>query len=275
MNSGFYENVPFAEYVQIEAYNFSSLKHLARSPLSYRYHRDNEKPPTAAMILGSAVHLAILQPHLAKFAVWPGPGIRSGSAYKDWCMANKGLLQLTQAEFEDVKGISRAVHANVDAHKYLRIGKRELTMVWRSMKYKRLCKARIDNLVELDDEPILVSLKSTVDCHERKFGQQYHTFSYHAQDALYSDGYFTLTGQLPKMVTVAVDNKAPYETCVYRIPEDVLMQGDRILDGWMATLDKCEKTNTWPIASEGEVTLSLPAYAYEEFDMSDLEPIER
>lgn len=275
MNSGFYENIPFAEYIEIDAHNFSSLKHLARSPLSYRYHRDNEKPPTAAMVIGNAAHLAILHPSLANFAVWPGPGIRAGNLYKDWCAANEGRVQLNQQEFEHVKGISRAVHSNEVAHKYLRFGKRELTMVWRSMKYKRQCKARIDNLIELDDEPVLVSLKSTADCHERKFGQQYHTFSYYVQDALYSDGFFTLTGQLPKMITVAVDNKAPYETCVYRIPEDVLMQGDRVLDEWMARLDKCEKTNTWPIASEGEVTLSLPAYAYEDFDFDQLEPIER
>ena len=45
--------VDFAKYRAAAGVNVSSLKDIARSPLHYRYAKDNPKPTTAAMSLGT------------------------------------------------------------------------------------------------------------------------------------------------------------------------------------------------------------------------------
>lgn len=277
LSPGFYESLPYAEYDEVEATRFSDLKYMERSPLAFRYHKDNPTPPTAPMVLGNAAHLAILEPSMANFAVWPGPGRRFGREWDEWRADNHGKTLLNKTEAEYVEGMKQAVHANPDAHKYLSVGRTELTMVWRDLTFRRDFKARIDNLIELDGEPVLVGLKSTVDCRSFRFGNQCHKMSYHVQDAIYQNGYFYLTGNLPRVVIIAVDSKPPHESAVYRVPTDVLRQGQTDLARWMDRLAECERTNKWPQAEEGEQDLILPSYAYPggDFQMDDLEPIAR
>lgn len=273
---GFFPNLPRAEYDAIDALNFSRLKYMERSPFAFRYHCDNPKPPTTAMILGNAAHTAILEPTMANVAIWPkANGDRRGNAYKAWCEENRGCTLLNEKEAGYVTGMRDAVHANFLTRKYLRFGESELSMVWRDLTFKRDFKARIDRLIDLDGEPVLVSLKSTADCRDFRFGAQYFKMAYYVQDAIYQNGYFYLTGTLPQMITVAVESKPPHETAVYRIPTDVLRQGQDDLAKWMTRLAECEKTNEWPPAVECVQDLELPGYAFPrgDFEMDDLEPI--
>lgn len=277
MKSGFYEQMPFDEYAAIEALNFSKIKHMERSPLAFRYNADNPTKPTEPMILGNNAHTSILEPSMFKFATWPGPGIRAGHKYTDWCAENAGKILLSAKDEKYIKGMTEAVHANPVAHKYLRHAKTEVTMVFRDLALKRDFKARIDALVDIDDEPVLVSLKSTTDCRDFRFGAQYAKMCYSAQDALYQGGHFYLTGSLPRMITIAVESRAPHETAVYSISTDTLRMGQQQVARWVETLGECERKNEWPAAVIGEQELTLPSWAYPggDFEFSDLEPIER
>jgi hypothetical protein len=272
---GFYEGLPYAEYDQIDACRFSDLKYLERSPMAYRYNCDNPTEPTAPMILGNAAHLAILEPSMANFAVWPGPGRRFGKEWDVFCFENSAKTLLNVKERDYVTGMMLAVHANPDAHRYLRagIGKNELTAVFRDLTFRRNFKIRIDRLIEIEGESVLVGLKSTVDCRSFRFGPQCHKMCYHVQDAIYQNGYFYLTGTLPRVVIIAVDSRPPHDSAVYRVPNDVLRQGQADLARWMERLVECEKTDEWPGAEQGEQDLVLPAYAYPggDFQMDDLE----
>lgn len=275
MKSGFYEDLAREEYDQIEgALNYSRLKYLEKSPLAFRYNCDNPTEPTDAMVLGNAAHVAILEPSLADFAIWTG-GRRAGKVFEQWCEETDGRFQINEKEAKRVIGIRDAVHANPAAHRYLRHGKKELTMVWTDPSFNRQFKARVDNFLEIEDEPVLVNLKSTVDCRDFRFGGQYAKMAYHAQDAIYQNGFFQLNHELPRMVTIAVESKPPHETAVYLITNDVLRQGQQLVSKWVETLAECERTNKWPAAVEGEQELQLPQWAYPngDFQFSDLEPI--
>jgi PDDEXK-like domain of unknown function (DUF3799) len=277
LSPGFYENMPFAEYDQIDAMNYSTLKYMERSPMTYRHNRDNPIEPTAAMILGNACHKAVLEPSMAEFAVYSGRRDRRIHAYDDWCRENEGKIQLNEKEYGHVEGMARAIHANPVAHKYLRFVRTEVTMVWKDPSFKRDMKARLDAITDIEDDQVLVSLKSTVDCRDFRFASQYAKMSYHAQDCIYQNGYFQLTGTLPRMVTVALEKLPPYESAVYSIPTDVLRQGQQLVSKWMETLAECERANRWPAAVEGEQELQLPSWAFPggDFEFEDLEPIER
>lgn len=277
LSPGFYQSMPFAEYDQIDAMNYSTLKYMARSPMTYRHNRDNPIEPTAPMILGNACHKAILEPGMAEFAVYSGRRDRRIHAYDDWCNENVGKIQLNEKEHGHVEGMARAVHANPVAHKYLRFVRTEVTMVWKDPSFKRDMKARLDAITDIEDDQVLISLKSTVDCRDFRFASQYAQMSYHCQDCIYQNGYFQLTGTLPRMVTIAVEKLPPYESAVYNIPTDVLRQGQQQVSKWMEKLAECERTDRWPAAVEGEQELQLPSWAFPQgdFEFDDLEPIAR
>lgn len=275
MTPGFIESLPASEYFALDALNFSTLKHMERSPLAYLFNRDTPPPPTPPMILGGHSHTAILEPDMYKFAVYEGKRDSRVHAYQDFCEANRGKILLSVKEEGYIRGMVEAVHANPVARKYLRFGKKELTIVWRDPSFRRDFKARIDNFVEIEDEPVLVSLKTTVDCRDFKFAGQYAQMAYHAQDALYQNGFYQLACELPRMVTIAVEKKPPHETAVYRIPNDALRMGQQLISKWAVKLAECEKANTWPAAVEGEQELSLPSWAIPsgDFSFDDLEPL--
>jgi exodeoxyribonuclease VIII len=49
-------------YADIEAVNWSSLKHMSVSPLHYQHRLKNPQPSSAAMRMGTAIHCALLEP---------------------------------------------------------------------------------------------------------------------------------------------------------------------------------------------------------------------
>jgi hypothetical protein len=276
MNAHAYADISQEAYSELEAVRFSDLKHMDRSPLAYHWRKTHGTVQTAPMKIGNACHLAILEPDMFNFAVWPGPGIRRGRAFDDWCAVNDGKVLLNKEEYDHVRGVADAVHANPIAHKYLAEGERELSLMWDDTTWARPFKARIDNAVTIAGKDTLVSLKTTTDCHDRLFAMQYVRMCYMAQDAIYQSGWFDLTGRLPRMITVAVESKAPYESAVYEICGDWLLEGQAAVTRWVRRLNECERSNTWPVAYEAERELEFPAWAATlgEFAMEDLEAIE-
>jgi hypothetical protein len=185
-----------------------------------------------------------------------------------WKELNHGCTMLNVKEAEYVMGMRDAVHAHGLASKYLRHAKTEITILWRDPVLKRLVKARPDAWIEIDDEPVLVSLKTTADCRDFRFGGQYAKMCYHAQDALYQAGFYYLSHTLPRMVTIAVENKPPHEIAVYSIGTEILRSGQQLVSKWVDLLAQCEEEGEWPAAVEGEVPLVLPSWAVPDGDFS-------
>ena len=59
--------------------SFSALSAFAVSPRNFIAYKLQERAPTKAMILGEALHVAILQPHIFKSLYIPGPTINSAT----------------------------------------------------------------------------------------------------------------------------------------------------------------------------------------------------
>lgn len=269
--SGFHSSIPFDVYAAWPQMNYSKLKNMLRSPLSYRWHADNPMVPTPAMQLGTAAHRAVLEPErTGDFAVWTG-GRRYGAEWDAFKIQHTGQQILTEEERDYVAGMCAAVHKNATARRFLKMGESELCAVWTDPAAQRPFKARLDRF---DPEGnLLIDLKSTRDSRPFRFGADAYRLGYHIQFSLYSDGIYYLTGNLPKVVVIAVENKPPHETVVYHVPSDILQQGKEDCSRLLLRLAECERTNTWPPDIEGEAELSLPSYAYQSDgdDLSDLE----
>lgn len=277
---GIFESLPYDAYRCIPAVNYSSLKHLKRSPLAYRYFMDHPKPATPAMQLGSLTHRMILEPDtVGDFAVWgelEGQNMRRGKVWDQFSAecALSGKEIITTDEQTSMISMMTAVRRSALAMRYLDGGRAEVSHVWRDQSFDRACKGRFDKVIEIAGRAHIVDLKTTRDCRPLRFGNEAYRMGYHIQLAMYQQGYRVLTGETPVMVEIVVENKPPYELVVYSINDDLLWKGYEDYQYLMKTLRESEKTNKWPPAEESITDLTLPSYAYgsdaDEFNLSDL-----
>lgn len=277
---GFFDDMSYEKYRAIPAVNYSTLKNMMRSPLAYRYFIDNPRPSTPAMDLGKHTHRMILEPNtVGDFAVWgelEGQNVRRGKVWDEFraecAISNKQVI--TKDERAGMIGMATAVRKSALAMRYLDGGHSEVSCVWRDKKFNRDCKGRFDKVILIGGKPHIVDLKTTRDCRPMRFGNEAYRMGYHIQLAMYEDGYRVITGETPKMIEIAVENKPPYELVVYEVSDDVLFQGHEDYVRLMKLLAESERTGAWPPAEESITTLSLPSYAYgsdaDEFTFDDL-----
>lgn len=257
--------VDFATYRDAAWVNVSSLKEFSRSPLHYRYAKDNPKPTTGAMGLGTAAHCATLEPErfAAEFVTWTG-GRRAG---KEWEGFKAGAdaaqrIVLTEDERDTALAIAQAVRACPQAIVYLRQGHAEVSMKWQHDEPEMELKGRVDWLTAIDGCDVVVGLKTTRDLRPREFAAQAARLAYHWQWAFYCDGFERITGRKPLMIEIVVESAAPHAVAVYRIPEHVLERGRQEYRAALEQLAQCEASGVWPGPVVGEVEFDLPGWAY-------------
>ena len=268
--------VDFDLYRKAAGVNVSSLKEFNRSPQHYRYAKDNPKPTTSAMSLGTAAHCATLEPErfAEAFVTWTG-GIRRGKewdAFKADAEAAQRLV-LTEDERDAALAIAAAVRGTPEAMAYLRHGHAEVSMAWHDEQSFSMLKGRVDWLTVVDGCDVLVGLKTTRDLRPRKFAAQAADLCYHWQWSFYADGFERITGRTPLMVEIVVESAAPHAVAVYRIPEHVLERGRQEYRDALEQLARCEASGVWPGPVVGEVEFDLPGWAYlaDEMTIEDAE----
>ena len=116
-----------AEYDKLDAVNWSTLKHLMRSPAHYRAAMLGKSEDTPALKMGRAIHLAAFEPERWKsdVAIWDG-GRRFGKEWDTFQADHRGLELLKTDEAEEALAIGEAARAA--AGTLMAKGQRELTL---------------------------------------------------------------------------------------------------------------------------------------------------
>lgn len=270
--------IPMEDYRAIKALNISRLKELKRSPLHYRYLLDHPRI-TEPLTLGTAAHCAVLEPERfeRQFAVWNRRSEktgnlcpRNGQFWEAFLAEHPGKTVLTEDEASLALSIGAAVRADPCAARYLEAGEPEVTMQWEM--HGRACKGRADWITHLEGKPVIVGLKTTRDCRLFAFGSQAAKLGYPMQWAWYLAGYQAIRGVLPQLMEIVVESAAPHAVTVYRIPEDIVLQGEEEYLALLALLQRCEASDEWPGPATEEQVLTLPSWAYpaQPDDLSEL-----
>lgn len=267
-----------AEYDAVDRVNFSSLKHIARSPAHYRHrleHRD--EGDTDARRLGRATHMAILEPERfgTEWVQWDG-GRRAGKLWDEFVSIYGEENILTPAQWDRCEAMGAAVRSDPVAMRYLSEGAAEQTILWRASSpdlgatkgYEIDCKGRVDWL-----GPAIVDLKTCRDGSPEGFGRAAWALKMIAQAAFYVDGVEAVTAKRLPYVLIAVESEAPHVVTVCTVPERYLGAGREEYRGWLDRLALCRRENRWPGYVTGETELLLPKWAGfdNENDLSDLD----
>jgi len=247
-------NMPASIYHSTKALSKSGLDELRRSPAHFRAWQDGvtNDVPTPAMELGTAVHMAILEPDLfpKSYAVFKGDRrTKEGKAAYESAI-EAGFTPLTQEQWDNITGAAAAVHAHPAIAPLLQGIETEVSCfdVWNGVKVK----ARVDGLAK----DYIIDIKTTQDASPNAFGKSCAQFRYHVQAAWYR----RITG-INRFILIAVEKEAPYGVACYELDEAAIALGNTIIDEQLKTYIECDKLNSWPCYSSQIQSLSLPSWA--------------
>lgn len=255
------------EYDSLGGVNWSTLKHLGKSPAHYLHDiTSDDGEDSEARQRGRVLHLAIFEPERFARDVVVYPDRRAGRAWDAFAEKHAGKEIITSRMLDHVAALAASVRSSAMAARYVTGGSPEHTIQWRfrSPAIEHLdgfefdCKGRLDFVAEAG---AIVDLKSTKDGSPTGFAREVLRYEYHAQAAFYADGYEAMTGVRLPFVFVCVETAAPHVVQVYRVPDDVLELGRERYMQLLAHLNVCRKEARWPGYAETEMELVLPRWA--------------
>lgn len=240
-------------------------------------NRETEEP-TPALILGQAIHSAILEPHLftSEFAAVPedapkrptstqlkakNPSLETTEAIQWWAEFNKaaeGKTVLTADNFRICMDIRDAVHSHPVASGLICDGKAEQSVYAVDGETGETVKCRIDYLTA----DMIIDLKSTEDASPAAFGKSAAKYRYPVQQAWYQDVLDSAFGEHPPYwIFLAVEKTPPYAIGIYYLePEDVT-RGRIAARRDLLTIASCRRANAWPDYGTDARPLPIPGWA--------------
>lgn len=252
----------------------SSLRLFEESPARYYHTRITGRIPpkkeTDEMRLGTATHIAILEPErihelleIIPREVLSKSGAKSGGKWDEYRAEFAHKVLVKQEEFDGIRWQVESVWSNKQCRRILeRTNLKEHSIFWTD-KHGWAKKCRMDAASELDG--LLVDVKRTGRT-ERDFWRCVQGFKYHAQASLYCEGFRQLFGIRPNFHFLIVQDEPPYEARVRTLPIDALKLGHAENNETLTRLYKCRNEGA-PWESEGysEVRdVELPPFFYPE-----------
>lgn len=262
------------EYEGLSGVNYSTLKHILRSPAAYQesLRTKDEKEIEADKVrfaVGTLAHGMILENKDLRhfYAIKPaGMSFATGEG-KLW-KAQQTLPILKEDDANAIPRMAEAIASDPDASEILRACPiREVPVVAEIEGV--MCKGLLDALgMDVNGMAVIPDIKTGPDARMEAFQKKIVNLSYDFQAEFYSmmkqaqDG---LT-QKPWAVWIVVENRAPWGVQCYYPEPDVWASGRRKVMKALNILKECRKTGLWPGYSEGVKPISMPRWANWEDD---------
>ncbi len=247
--------MPAEKYHAVDALSKSMMTKILKSPAHYKAALDEHQEPSKAMQLGTAIHTAVLEPHLYSqvVAVIPPDIDHRTKEGKQWKEQHKSRIHLTHAEDIDVQGVANSVRRHpfwdiINCEHSI-----EASVFAEDAETQIPLKARPDLWIK--EPAILVDVKTTDDASPEAFSRTISTFGYHIQAA----HYLAMTGA-ESFIFVAVERKAPYAVGIYRLDAEWLQAGENLRRKAISTLHECRALDSWPAYPTTTITLSCPKW---------------
>ena len=263
---GLYPGVPMGEYLAWPGASKSRLWTMhERSPAHARYEMDHPSEPTEAQRIGTATHMAVLQPDLftASYVRAPEGDRRTKAVREKWAAlmeSHQGVDVLKPSEYDLCLRLRDAVLAHPIARRVVE-GQAEASATWEDPETGVLCRGRFDLLS--DRAPAVVDLKTARDASPAAFERAIYTHGYHVQGAMYLAGACALgLPQTESFIILALEKIPPYCIAVYDLEAAALAVGAEQLRRLLLTWRRCEESGEWPGYDPRVTRIGIPEWAF-------------
>ena len=262
------------EYRSHPAISRSELFKIGKSPLHFKYERENPPEPSAALIFGQAFHKFVLEPDSfgEEFAIQPETDRRTKQGKEEWAYFLEkyaGKKQISLDNFETFLNMKAALKANRHAAALIEQGQHETPFFWTDTLTGEECKCRPDILAEFNGVPIIADLKSCASADTESFAKDVVKYGYDLQAYMYSEGVKANTGKDYQFIFIAVEKTPPYAVNVMQADKYILMRGEALFREYIGTYHDCKESGNWWSYNGhfGNINiLSLPAYLRKDFE---------
>lgn len=242
------------------------LKAWLKSP----WNPDRQPENSAHFDIGTAAHLAVLEPNLLaeRVMVHEFSAYRSNAAKATRDEArDAGKIPLRADEWVVVEGIQKALKRHPIARRLFRDGSAEISLTWDWNGVP--CKCRPDYLAA--DHSYVVDLKTAISAHPKAVARKALNEGWFVRASWYLPGIRDVTGDLPeKYLFVVVEKEAPHLIEVFELDTRALIYGEQIIGRTMRQVTECLASDIWPsYGTDGITEISLPRWS--EFDRAERE----
>ena len=224
--------------------------------------------------IGTAAHLAILQPELygarvveTDFDSWRGHNAKVRDRAHD--EGKVPLLLQNQALIADLKD---AIRQHPIASCAFATGEIERSLVWYAKDAGIWCRCRPDCLWM--DRDYIVDLKTSVTANPRKLKRIAADQGWHQRAAWYIEGYEAVFGRTPTYYFVVVAKNPPHLISTVDLSDRALAWGALLNEEARRRFAKCLTTGQWPgyravETPDKDTTITIPIPAWADRDLED------
>jgi len=260
-------DMPADVYHAHDSISNTGLKLMMRSPAHYRYQERKES--TRAMVLGSALHMACLEPDIFydTYTLLRSSENRMSSEYKTAKKEYGEEFVLVKPEIDKIEGMAKSLSASaitecIDNYNC----DKELSGFAIDPETGLMCRHRFDAIID----GIAIDLKTTTDARQPAFSKKILDFGYHIQAAFYADQYRWLMNEdIEKFIFAAIETSAPYAVKIYEIDQESMEAGRKKYRQALDDYDECKKYNTWPSYDQEIEAIGIPQWALEKDAVDD------
>ena len=253
-SAGVHKHIPFTDYLAWPFLSQSTLKHGRESMAHMRAAIDRERviEPTDEMMLGSALHVAFLEPELLpeKVVRWDGAA-RRGKEWEAFRADHAGKVILTAGMHENLVGMVRALREHPEVRRWQsKIESVEVAAI--GEVHGVPMKGRTDALTA---DP-LVDLKKVRSADLGMFTRQAISLGYDIQAYIYQQLF-----DRDRFMLICVEDTPPYDVVPFELSPAFLRRGKREATGLLESYKRCMRSGEWPGRSSETVQLEVPEWA--------------
>lgn len=251
-----------AEYQSIEAMSFSSLKEFFKSPAHYKAYKNKPREgSTPAQVIGTLVHMAILEPQKFESSIMVIDGNRNSKAVKEaveQCEA-AGKMAIKTEQYD----AARFARDEVLAHQIIADllsaeGISEASIVSIDPDTGAPIKCRCDRFIP--NAKVILDLKTYSDLRDKSIDRQIKQQLYGIQALHYLNTSGAFMGETLRLfANVFIEIEPPYGVRLVGIDDDDLKQLSRDYEYKenLAKYKQCLDQNIWPNYSTEAYTAKI------------------
>lgn len=265
IKNGFAREIP--DLNGVKYFSSQRISKLLESPRHYewRYILGNKDADTPAKMLGKLTHWALLQPKefLSRYLIQPkfsGAGMKK--AKSDWLKSiPKNSILITEDQASTINHMIEALHAHPQASKLLSKGTPEVYTFFADHEFK-----------DENGQPILwfgiidfvrsggwiIELKTTRSAKRKDFVRDLYQNGYHIQTWKYRRMFHGITGKMPEVAIIAVENTDPFCVEIFEPKPAMFDQANYHVTMALESFRECSATGYWHSYTKDPIAVGHP-----------------